>query len=315
MLKSKAMLAAALLLCVTLTGCTVSPKSDSGGTPSPSDTPVSSAPSPSASASLKPAESSKPTEAAKPAEVSLSEQVVLDQDGIKVTVTGLDLSASLFGPELTLLIENGADKALTFQVRDMSVNGFMLPGTMFSSDVAAGKKANDGMTFMTSELEKSNIRDFASIEFKLHIFDSENWENVLDTPAITLTTSLGADYQQPMDESGTVLFEEGGIRVLSYGLGENAIFGPEVRLLVENNSEQDITLQGRDVSVNGFMVSSSLSSDVPVGKKAFTELNFFSSELDENGITEVNDVELIFHIFDSESWKTIKDTPTISLTF
>ena len=44
--------------------------------------------------------------------------------------------------------------------------------TMFSCDVAPGKKANDGITFYSSELKRAGIETIKEIQFQLHIFDA-----------------------------------------------------------------------------------------------------------------------------------------------
>ena len=37
--------------------------------------------------------------------------------------------------------------------------------------------------------------------------------------------------------------------------------------------------------------------------------------LESNSITDITDVELYFHIFDTESWDTIQDTEVIAMSF
>ena len=39
------------------------------------------------------------------------------------------------------------------------------------------------------------------------------------------------------------------------------------------------------------------------------------SDLTENGITDINEVDLYFHIFSAETWNEIVDTQPIKLTF
>ena len=75
---------------------------------------------------------------------TVEEQVLLDQDDIKITLKSLDFDG-FYGPELKVLIENNSDKSIIVQTRDSSVNDIMIE-TMFSCNVAAGKKANDGLT-------------------------------------------------------------------------------------------------------------------------------------------------------------------------
>lgn len=67
--------------------------------------------------------------------------------------------------------------------------------------------------------------------------------------------------------------------------------------------------------MNGFMLNPVMSEDVLSGYKSLTAMTFFSSELEENNITEITDIELEFHIFNMDSWDTIQDTDVIKLSF
>ena len=84
------------------------------------------------------------------------EQVLIDSNGIKITFKGMDYSDGIFGPEVKLLIENNTDKNYTVQVRNFSVNGFMIETSM-STDVNAGKKANDTIIIENWSLEDNSI--------------------------------------------------------------------------------------------------------------------------------------------------------------
>ena len=84
--------------------------------------------------------------------------------------------------------------------------------------------------------------------------------------------------------------------------------------MIENNSSKAITVQTRDESINGFMVSGIMSDDVQPGKKANAELTYYNSTLEENGIGNIESLEFSFHIFDEETWKTIDDSKMIKIT-
>ena len=255
------------------------------------------------------------TPAAEPAsqKVSIDERVLYDADNIKITASSL--GDSWAGPTLKLLIENNSDRSVTVQARNASVNGFMVE-TMMSADVAAGKKANDELTFLTSGLEECGIDTIAVMEFSLHIFDSEDWTDITETDSFTIETSAAANYTQEVDDSGEVLVETNGIKIVGKGLSaDDSVWGPGLILYIENNSDQNITVQVRDVSVNGYMVESMMSEDVTIGKKAITAVQFFSSDLEENQITDITDVELYFHVFNLESWDTIYDSDVINIAF
>ena len=245
--------------------------------------------------------------------VTVEQTVLVDQDNVVITATGMD--ESVFGPELKLLIENNSDTNLTFQVRNASVNGYMAD-TMMSEDVAAGKKSNTEITFTTSGLKECGIDTFANMEFSFHIFTTDGWDDYLDTDAITVETSAAATYTQTIDDSGEVLYDSDGIKIVGKGLSsDDSIFGPGLIIYIENNSDTDRTVQVRDTSVNGFMIDTVMSQDGVAGKKSITAVTFLSSSLEENSITDITSVETSFHIFDTEDWSNEIHTDPITINF
>lgn len=217
-------------------------------------------------------------------EISITETVLVDEAGVKITAKSLNLDGFM-GAELNLLIENNSGKDLTFQSRNASVNGYMVE-TMMSVDIVDGKRANDTLIFLNSDLEACGI------------------ETIADT------------FEYTFDSNGHIAFDENGIKIVVKGLSEDdSIFGPGIIVYIENNSNQNITVQTRDVSVNGFMVTPIFSSDVIIGKHAIDSITFLSSELEENAISTFETIELSFHIFDLSDWQTIVDTDVVTITF
>lgn len=302
-------LISAVALAVSLAACSIS---SSGDVQKPSDVSIggTGAPTNSSDASSGTEETQRPEEL----EATIDEIVLVDESGVKITAKSLNKDA-LFGPEVKMLIENDSGKDLTFQCRNASVNGYMAE-TMMSVDVVNGKKANDALTFMGSSLEACGISTIADMEFSFHIFTTDDWKTYLDTPQIQIKTSASDTYEYTFDDSGDLAYDGDGIRVVVRGLAEDSsIFGPSIIVYIENNSGQDITVQTRDVSINGFMVTPIFSSDVIIGKRAVDGITFMSSELEENEIVKIENVELSFHIFDSDNWNTIVDTDTVTIIF
>lgn len=247
-------------------------------------------------------------------DATIEQTTLLDESGIKIVATGISHD-SFFGPELNLLIENNTTTDLTFQCRNVSVNGYMVD-TIMSVDVAAGKKANDAITFASSDLEACGIEVFADMEFSFHIFSTEDWDTILDTDPIRLKTSITDTYQYNYDHEGTPVYEGNGIKIIAKGLAaDDSLFGPSVIVYIYNGSEKNITVQTRETSANGFMVDTVFSEDVTAGKHAVAAITFMDSDLEASGITQITNTEFSFHIFDAETWDTIVDTEAITLSF
>lgn len=247
-------------------------------------------------------------------EAPLPELVLVDEAGVRITTTGAVENRS-YGPALKLLIENNSGIDLTVQSRNASVNGCMTE-TLLSADVVNGKKAYDWLAFDMDDLQKYGIDYLAWLEFSFHIFTSEGWDTYLDTAPIQLTTGAAEDYIYKTDMPGKELFASDNFRAVLLGVSQDgSIFGPSIDLYLENNSDRPITVQARDVSVNGFMSEVIFSCEIMPGKKAIDQFTFDGSSLEENGITVIEETEFSFHIFDSDSWDTIIDTEPIHIDF
>ena len=106
------------------------------------------------------------------------------------------------------------------------------------------------------------------------------------------------------------------IRIIAQGIDkDDSIFGPSLMLYIENNANLNITIQARDVSVNGFMIDSIMSEDISIGNKSITSLTFMNSDLEENGIENIEEIELSFHIYNYDSYDTYLDTQTVKVEF
>lgn len=267
----------------------------------------------SSSSETRPANSADST-SAKASETTIEETIIFDDRGIKVTAKELNVKG-VFGPELKLLIENDSGSDLTFQCRGASVNGYMVE-TMMSVDVANGKKANDTLSFSNTDLSIAGIDTIANLCLSLHIFDSNTWDTFVDTPEIELRTSNYDGYDFTFDEAGEVAFDGEGIKIVVKGLSEDSSwFGPSVMVYIKNDTERMITVQARNISVNGFMVEPVFSSDVASGKAAIDGVTLMNSDIEANGIEHIDEVELSFHVFYEDTWDEIVDTPNMVFSF
>lgn len=246
--------------------------------------------------------------------ITLSEQVIYEGNDVKITVAGFN-NDDFYGPSIKVLIENNSTKNITFQTANSSLNGVMIE-TMFSSDVAAGKKANDSIIFYSSDCEIAGITTIKDIEFSLVIFDTETWDDIVSSDLISLTTSAEASFEQKYDDTGFVILDSDEVKVVAKKLNSSDSFwGSDLYLYMENNTSNSIVIQASDVSINGFMVDPLFSCSITAGKKAFDTMVFMESDLTNNAITDITDLELKLVVLESDSYETIKETDIITLSF
>lgn len=245
--------------------------------------------------------------------ITIEEQVLFDEAGIKVTAT--DLESGLFGTEIKVLVENNTEDTKVVQAQYTVVNGYMIQN-LFSAEVAAGKKSNDTITLYQNEMDASGIDTVADIEVSIIVINAEDWRTELESDPVQIKTSAFDGFIYKYNDAGQVLYEENGIRIITPGLVEDeSIFGDGLLLYIENLSEKTITVQSNNLSVDGFMTEGILSQTVLPGKRAVTALTVMDYSLEENGITEITEMEFELDIFDNDSWKDIAKTDPINLKF
>ncbi len=109
-----------------------------------------------------------------------------------------------------------------------------------------------------------------------------------------------------------VLLEYGDVKITAKGLGEN-FMGPELKILIENDSSSDVTVSLDDVVVNNYMMSGFLYETVAAGKKSNTSFSIYDSSLANAGIENIGKIELYFSLVDPNSYNTIYESDLIEI--
>ena len=297
------------------------PKEDASKTPESADT-APSAPSQEAAAPEKAAEEPQPeTDASAPAEeepaqdepapsgassYTISDEVIVDDENCAFTIVKAE-DDDFWGFTLKAFCENKTDKALTFSIDDVSVNGYM-SDPFWMTEVAAGKKSNEEITFVTSSFETIGITTADEITFTLNIYDSDDWEadNLVADTFTIYPTGLTKD-QIVVPERKTAageqtIVDDGNTAFIILGADTDTFWGYTVLCYLENKTDKPLMFTWEDVSVNGYMIDPFWASEVAPGMRSYAEISFLDSYFEDNGITDVEDIEFLLRIYDSDDW-------------
>lgn len=264
-------------------------------------------------ASTASAEKEKSTEAEKTSAdtPTIEEQVLVDTEGIKITATGYTTDGFL-GDGVKLVIENNTDTDYTIGCDALIVNDYMI-NDLFVSTVAAGKTANETVDLYSSELKAAGIENVGQIELYFHAYD-DDFNYLFQKEYAVIETSCYDDMDTSADEDGTELYNENGIRIVGKTVDENSFWGTSILLYIENNSGKNVGISVNDMSVNGVMMDPLFSTTVYDGKKAVDSITLFESDLQDNDIESIDSAELKFNIYNADSYQTIVETDTISIS-
>jgi hypothetical protein len=244
--------------------------------------------------------------------VTIDEQVLVDQDGIVITATGYE-NDSIWGEGIKLFIENNTDKDYMVGCDALIVNDYMI-SDLFSSTVAAGKKATETMHLFSSELNAAGIDTVGKIEMYFHATEDGTLDRLFSNVYSEIHTSEYDNMDTSADDSGTELYNKNGIRIVGKTVDEDSFWGMAILLFCENTSGRNISIHVDDMSINGYMMTPFFASTIYDGKKAIEDITIMSSDLESSGVESIEEAELKFRITDADSYDTIDETEPISFS-
>ena len=251
---------------------------------------------------------------------TISETVMVDEGGVKITATGLNYKNYAF--ELELLIENNSSKDLSFISGSAgyccnSINGIMVSEGYFNCDVPAGKKATDTIHFNYDGLMLYGINEIADIEIGFDISDDDY--NHTYTGPRQVKTSIADTFNYSENRYQTVinsdeckntynysiehfraeeLYNENGIKVVSAALMTNKDGDKALLLETVNNSSEQMNLVTSRISINGLLVQNANWSydTINSGKTCIIDVKLSDimrdSYWDIYGIKEIGELSL-----------------------
>ena len=307
-----------LLGAAALTGCANSQNAgntDTGKTAGKSTEASSAEASASGSASSDSSEGqASGNEAAAFEDVSIEEVTVLDQDGIKVTLNELNPNGDL-GVEIAVTVSNDTENAVTIMGENVSINGLMISAS-FLSTLDAGESKNDTWYYVGNELEKAGIDTIRSMEMKVRAVDSESYAEVAASDIVTVDTSASDGTEQAFNAEGREIFNKEGFRIVAQDIDtENSLWGADVYFFIENNFGKDVSVLGDDITVNDVSLGSLLGSSVAKDKKAIAVLSLSDSDLESNGIEDIEKITMSLDVVDTETYEYLADSETVTIDY
>ncbi|MCD7750397.1 MAG: hypothetical protein LUI10_01420 [Lachnospiraceae bacterium] len=240
------------------------------------------------------------------AEISFEELVVVDNDECVITITGIDAD-NIWGYTLNALFENkSSDKTYMFSVESASINGVMCD-PFFASEVAAGKKSNEEISFYdTDTLAENGVTEYTDIEMTFRVYDSDDWsadDVVYETIHIYPYGEENATtFERETLDTDTVLVDNEYVTVIVTGYEHDDIWGYTANLFLVNKTDSVAIYSVDNASVNGFMIDPFYADTVAAGKCAFSSMSWYDEDLEDNGITDVEEIEFELTVYDYGDW-------------
>lgn len=240
-------------------------------------------------------------------EITFTEMVAIDNDNCSIKITGIDAD-NMWGYTIKALLENkSADKTYMFSIETAAINGVQCD-PLFASEVAAGKKSNENISFTNDKLKENGITEYTDIELTFRVYDSNDWTADEVAKETIHIYPYGEDnavkFVRESQTSDNVIIDNDYVTVIVTGYEEDDIWGYTVNLFLLNKTDKNVMFSVDEASVNGFMVDPFYATSVSAGKCAFSSMAWSDTILEENSITEVETIEFKIRAYDEDSWSS-----------
>lgn len=231
--------------------------------------------------------------------IKMSEgQVMYDENDVKITLGDLKEIKEQNKLELSLTIKNNRKEDITVQIRNQAINNSNV-FAVISSDVPAGEKIEDNISFFTENLEDLDIdfEDIKNIYFDFHVFyededEDEDETKYFEDKSINIEFPLEKE-KKSKPATKKELYDDKFVRI-SYIEISGSYLIPDsyksVKLLIENKSSSSIFVSTADYIINSEAVDETSIGDINGKRNAIFEVDI------PKDIDNIHDLECIFKI-------------------
>lgn len=165
--------------------------------------------------------------------------VLYDENGIKLTITGLE--DGYWAKELSYRLENNTDHKVSLLIGEIQLNGITIDAST-TTMIYAGETEEETIKFYYDELEVAGIEKIATVSCQDAIITNSTNHTTIAVFPFSFEIPTAAGYEQVIDDSGEVVFEESGITVICRTVrneeGEDRII-----MMVKNNMSQCVQIE------------------------------------------------------------------------
>lgn len=177
----------------------------------------------------------------------VQEQVIWEEEDVILTASGI--IEDEYYKYLQIHAENNGTQDVTVVVEKVWVNGAAIADDIFL-ELPAREAVDKEVVLSKVLLNKLGIDTVASIEFNLTMLDTDSYDVINSSDLISLITEGNEAYEQIYDESGDVIYDANGVKIIFKGTISEYVL-PVLAFFTENYSDNAVTFEIENVLING----------------------------------------------------------------
>lgn len=242
---------------------------------------------------------------------------VCDTEDFSIAITDFKPDNTL-GYLVDAYFKNNTAKNLTFSFDEVYVNGYRCE-PFWSSYVTSEAAAYETLYLYLSDLEENGIAEVTELQFKLSVYDEDDWAADYLLEDVFCFYPLGeaaaSTHTRTPQENDIVLFDTEECTMIVTDCYMDAVWGYTLDVYLENKSSSSLAFSTEETYVNGIACDPFWIADLAPGKKYNTQITWSNYQLEESEITDVEELTFDVIVYDNDNWtlgELIYDTFTIT---
>lgn len=200
---------------------------------------------------------------------------------------------------IKLYLENKTDKTVMYSIDNGCIDGYV-DDPFWAKELMPSSRSYAEVTWFDMSFTPTLI------EFRFRAYDSDDWfaddfcnEQIVLYPLGKENVKLRTF---TADADDIVLVDTPDVMMVVTGYEPNGFMGYSMSVHLENRTGKELMFSAEGATINGFSIDPFWAASIPAGRCYDTEITWFSSDLEENGITDVRQIVLYMKVYDSNDW-------------
>ena len=226
----------------------------------------------------------------------------LYDDGEVLLVADWDQGRKFENP-IAIWMRNDADRDLSAMAESIYVNGYRMEYASFYCQAEPGEIARGELWLDEEELKLCGIEHVQQILLDIMLVDQENYESYGQTGIIALDCAVPLGFEQPIDDSGLVLYDRDGVRVIFRRVVGSACEDAWLEMYIENNTDHVMEINFESVAVDDIQAEVYLFCRLESGTRAVTSAALWNlPDVGIDAVSMILGLDVTLELIPEDNW-------------
>ena len=238
--------------------------------------------------------------------------VLYDENDVRILTDWQNGRA--YSEPVKIYVENLSDRDLAVYTDPLYINGFLMESSSCYCEAEAGETASGELWIDSDDLEKNGIETIEELLFRLAVIDLETYDDLGGDDFVRFSCAVPDGFVQAVDDSGQVLYEQDGFRVIFRGIQGDACESAYLTFFVENESGQKADFFISESYVNDQAAEVYQWGEFLPGTRGVVSSGLYNlPKIGIDAVEEIESFELVMEIYFGDGANSWVETDRIAI--